>query len=176
MTNPTTRKIFSYLEHRDLINFSIAYPCFTNEILSATYWKKVDTYLDGNILTRDEFNLLLNHIGKTVESLCFDCQLCIEQEDLINNLTNVKKLELFNVHSDNIIKSICDNMTSLTELKLEYWSLNDSHVDLIRASVKRLHSFSFCTGCNINKGTFNLIKSMKFVRKFGLRSSTISEE
>lgn len=169
-------KIFSKVTHTDLISIVMAYPNLIQYAFSSIFWKELNAYLDEQVITKEEFRFLLLWYGNSLKTIKFNSTLLIDNESEIIRLNNIRKLQLLNIHSEEMIKLICYNMLRLTDIKLEYINLNDSHIDFIRVSLKSLHSFCFGTSCNVNKGINNLISDMKCIQKFGLKAQSISEK
>lgn len=169
-------KILKYVNHSDLISIGLAYPKLTQEILCPIFWKNINVHLDDYVFTKEQLRDLFNWYGSNIESISFNSSLLVGQENELNRFKCLKKLQLFNIQKEEIIYLICNSMTRLTDIKLEYLLLNNKHIDLIRISLKYLHSFCFGTKCIVNRGMSDLISSLRYVKKFGLKAPSISEE
>lgn len=169
-------KILSKVIHKDLISIAIAFPGLKEVAFSSTFWKQCNGYLDELVITREQLRVMFNSYGNSLESLNLNSTLLKGQESEINLLVNLRKMQLVNIHSQDIIRNICDKLKLINDIKLEYTNLDNNHIDMIRSSLTQLRSFCFGTNCNVNKGICELINNLKYIQKFGLKAHSISEK
>lgn len=125
LSNNVFSKILKFLDHKDLICLAIAYPTFIEEVCRGCYWKNITAHFDTRLFSRENFKALVDHLGENLEQMCFNGNLCNGQEKILNILTNIKEIRIFEIYSETVLNNICESMLQLEDITLEYYNLND---------------------------------------------------